>query len=96
MKSMNRREWLKSTGKIAATVAVAPLVFSSVAHAGTADSLQSKSSVSYQDHPSGKDMCSNCMHFVPGASPKVDGTCKVVAGKISPHGYCFAYTPISG
>lgn len=96
MKSMNRREWLKSTGKIAAAAAVAPLVFSSMAEAGTAGGLQSKSSVSYQNHPSGKDMCSNCAHFVPGASPSADGTCKVVAGKISPHGYCFAYTPISG
>ncbi|MGE4530269.1 MAG: iron oxidase [Acidithiobacillus sp.] len=96
MKSMNRRDWLKSTSKIAVAAAVAPLVFSSVANASTADALQSKSSVSYQDHPSGKDMCSNCAHFVPGPSPVVAGTCKVVAGKISPKGYCYAYSPISG
>lgn len=91
-KSMSRREWLKTSTQIAAVAAVAPLVFSPLAEAGT---LSSKASVSYQDHPSGKDMCSNCMHFIPGPSPTADGTCKVVAGKISPHGYCYAYTPKS-
>ncbi|MBU2738453.1 iron oxidase [Acidithiobacillus concretivorus] len=91
-KSMNRREWLKTSTQIVAVAAVAPLVFSPLAEAGT---LSSKASVSYQDHPSGKDMCSNCTHFFPGPSPTADGTCKVVEGKISPHGYCYAYTPKS-
>jgi anaerobic selenocysteine-containing dehydrogenase len=92
--NMNRREWLKSSVSIAAAAVAAPLLFSPLAEASTSG-LSSKSSVSYQDHPSGNDMCSNCTHFVPGASPDAMGTCKVVAGKISPHGYCYAYTPIS-
>jgi hypothetical protein len=92
MKNLSRREWLKSSGKIVAAVAVAPIVFSSMAHASD-DGLQSKTSVGYQDHPHKSDMCSNCQHFIPGASPTADGTCHVVAGKISPHGYCYAYTP---
>ena len=94
-KSMSRREWFQTSTKIVAAAAVAPLVFSSFADAGTSGGLVSKSSVSYQDHPSGKDMCSKCAHFVPGSSPTAEGTCKVVAGKISPHGYCFAFTPKS-
>nr|MBU2749137.1 iron oxidase [Acidithiobacillus montserratensis] len=89
---MSRREWLKTSTQIAVVAAAAPLVFAPTADAST---LVSKSSVSYQDHPSGKDMCSNCTHFVPGSTPSTDGTCKVVAGKISPHGYCYAYTPKS-
>jgi hypothetical protein len=33
------------------------------------------------------------MQFIPGATPKANGTCKVVEGVISPHGYCIAFTP---
>lgn len=89
-KSMNRREWLKTSGKVALAAAVAPLVFAPLADAGT---LASKASVHYQDHPSGSDMCSNCTNFIPGASPTAMGTCKLVAGSISPHGYCYDYVP---
>jgi len=88
--SMNRREWLKNSGKIALVVTVAPLVFAPLAEAGT---LARKASVHYQDHPSGSDMCSNCANFIPGSSPTAMGTCKLVAGSISPHGYCFDYVP---
>jgi hypothetical protein len=52
-----------------------------------------KSEVKYQDKPkAGKD-CDDCMHFVPGPSAKAPGTCKVVEGAVSPHGYCIAFTP---
>ena len=40
----------------------------------------------------GKD-CDDCVQFVAGEGPKVAGSCKVVAGVISPHGYCLAFTP---
>ncbi|WP_308387722.1 high-potential iron-sulfur protein [Acidithiobacillus sp. AMEEHan] len=91
MKSLSRRDWLKMSGAFVATAAMAPLVFVSQAEAST---LVSKASVHYQDHPSGQDMCSNCANFVPGASGSAFGTCKVVAGKISPHGYCYDYVPM--
>lgn len=39
----------------------------------------------YQDKPKGKAMCSNCAHFEPPAA------CGIVAGKISPHGWCRFY-----
>jgi hypothetical protein len=53
----------------------------------------SKAEVQYRDRPnSGKD-CDDCIQFVPGSTPKAAGSCKVVAGAISPHGYCLAFTP---
>ena len=45
----------------------------------------SKESMKYQDKPNGDKQCSNCAQFV---AP--DG-CKVVAGTISPQGYCLAW-----
>jgi hypothetical protein len=56
---------------------------------GTAHAQQkvAKSTVQYQDAPKGGHQCSGCSNFVPP-----DG-CKVVAGKISPHGWCTIWTP---
>jgi len=52
-----------------------------------------KTDVKYQDQPkAGKD-CDDCIQFIAGASAKAPGTCKVVDGEISPHGYCLAFTP---
>ena len=39
----------------------------------------------YRDTPKGKAQCSNCQHFEPPHS------CGIVAGKISPHGWCRFY-----
>ena len=53
-----------------------------------ADALQSQASVSYQTTPSDGQQCSFCKNFIAG------GACKIVAGTISPHGYCVAFEPI--
>ena len=45
----------------------------------------------YQDHPKGNQQCSNCLQFIPGKSATAMGECKVVAGPISPKGWCIAY-----
>jgi hypothetical protein len=45
-----------------------------------------KAAMKYQDHPNGEEKCSNCMQFVP------PDACKIVEGKISPNGYCIAWT----
>ena len=45
----------------------------------------SKEAMKYQDKPNGSMQCSNCMQFEPPSS------CKVVAGTISPNGYCIAW-----
>ena len=53
----------------------------------------SKADVQYRDRPNeGKD-CDDCIQFIPGPTAKAAGSCKVVAGAISPHGYCLAFTP---
>ena len=53
-----------------------------------ADPLQSQESVSYQTMPNDGQQCSGCKNFISG------GTCKIVAGAISPRGYCVAFEPI--
>ena len=43
--------------------------------------------VKYQEKPKGPQECDNCLHFIPPSS------CKVVAGKINPKGWCQLYAP---
>jgi hypothetical protein len=47
-----------------------------------ADAKTPKKLARYQDHPKGSQHCSECRFFVKPAS------CKLVAGKISPNGWC--------
>lgn len=82
-KQMSRRAVLKGAVLLAGLAAI-PLT---VEAAGTA----SKSSMQYQDHPKGNQECSTCLQFIPGKSASAMGQCKVVAGPISPKGWCVAY-----
>lgn len=82
-KQMNRRAVLKGAMLLAGLAAI-PLT---VEAAGTA----SKASMQYQDHPKGNQECSTCLQFIPGKSASAMGQCKVVAGPISPKGWCIAY-----
>jgi hypothetical protein len=43
--------------------------------------------VQYQPTPKDGAKCSTCVNFDPPAA------CKIVAGKISPEGWCIAYAP---
>jgi hypothetical protein len=43
--------------------------------------------VQYQPTPKGGNKCSTCVNFEAPAS------CKIVAGSISPNGWCIAYAP---
>lgn len=53
----------------------------------------SKADVQYQEQPkAGKD-CDDCIQFITDPARKDRGTCKVVAGAVSAHGYCLAFTP---
>jgi hypothetical protein len=59
--------------------------------ATAAQTKLSKAAVKYQDKSTeGKD-CDDCAQFVPGKRAGAAGTCKVVEGSISPHGYCVAF-----
>lgn len=43
--------------------------------------------VQYQDKPKGDQQCDKCMQF------EAPSSCKVVAGTISPKGWCAAFSP---
>lgn len=85
-KKISRRTLLKG---VAALTGVA-IVSSFGRNAGAAKS--SKAAMKYQDKPNGDEQCSACRFFIPGKTLKAKGTCQVVEGSISPHGWCTAYT----
>ena len=58
-----------------------------VARAQDADSKVEQSVVQYQTMPKDGAKCSGCVNFV------APNACKVVAGNISPEGWCVAYAP---
>jgi hypothetical protein len=51
--------------------------------AESAPAKLAQAAVQYQDHPKGSESCSSCMHFIPETN-----SCKLVAGPISPQGWC--------
>lgn len=86
-KKFSRREVIKLT----ALATTAPFLGLALGEAQAAKA--SKKVMQYQDKPKGKQDCSNCLQFIPGKTAKANGTCKVVEGSISPHGWCLAYSP---
>ena len=62
---------------------------SSAARAGSA----SKEAFHYQDHPNEGKHCANCTAFIPPPAGQGAGTCNIVAGPVSPDGWCMAFTP---
>ena len=87
---VSRRALLKSGATMAVIGAVAAtgLLHSPPARA---QSKASKATMMYQSTPHGKDDCANCIHFIPGKTPKSDGTCNIVEGSISPSAWCVGY-----
>ena len=59
--------------------------------ASIAEAKGSKSQYKYQDHPNSGHKCSGCRFFQPGKTASANGTCQLVAGSISPNGWCIAY-----
>jgi hypothetical protein len=49
---------------------------------GFAQEKVAKTDAEYQDRPKGQQRCEICLQFQP------PGSCKLVAGQISPHGWC--------
>ena len=82
-------------GDVLKTLTILPAAAALIATAGTAEAAAtgSKSSFKYVDKPSGSKKCSGCTLYIANKDPKKNGTCKVVAGSISPNGYCIAYVP---
>jgi hypothetical protein len=60
--------------------------------ATTIAQADSRETLKYQSTPKDGHKCSACTLFVAGKSPTADGTCKVIAGSISPDGWCTAFS----
>lgn len=71
----------------AAAVSIAALASRALRGIARAQQKVAKAVVKYQDSPNGGHQCSGCANFVP------PDACKVVLGKISPHGWCTIWTP---
>ena len=70
-----------------ACVALALAAASLAPRAAAAQQKVAKAVVQYQDSPKSGHQCSTCSNFV------APGSCKVVTGPISPHGWCSIWTP---
>jgi len=82
----SRTDFIK---QIVVLPAAAAAIAASAAAADAAKSSQAQ--LKYQNHPMGAKKCSGCSLYIAGKNPKANGQCKVVAGSISPNGYCIAY-----
>ena len=52
----------------------------------------SKAALLYQDQPNAGKRCEDCKFFLPGSDASA-GTCALVDGVISHHGWCTAFSP---
>jgi hypothetical protein len=73
---------------LSVAAAATTLLFAPGAMAG---SIPQKS-VKYQTDPNNGHQCSGCKLFIPGPSADANGTCKSVAGDITPHGWCVLFS----
>ncbi len=91
MNQVSRRLLLRRAGLVTVTSVILAGLMEKSAHA---DALQTQDSVSYQSTPSDGQHCGICKNFIPGAAGLPTGTCRVVAGAVSPDGYCLAFEPM--
>jgi len=84
-----RRRLLGQAAALPVLLALPLLVKPPSAQAGNA----SKDDFHYQDHPTEGKRCADCVQFVAPGDGQQLGTCKIVAGTISPNGWCMAFTP---
>ena len=78
--------WACSRRAVLRVGALSVLAFGGPAPAGAQPKIDPKL-VQYQPKPKADQQCDRCLHFI---AP--DG-CKVVAGKISPKGWCARFAP---
>jgi len=69
-----------------------PLLAPAVASAGVVTQVNAK----YQNTPKGPNHCSMCNYYIAAAKPGDNGTCKQVAGVISPNGWCQFFAKKAG
>lgn len=81
-RKVSRRRFFRGAAAVAGAALAGTVIPIRVAEA---QQKASKQAMQYQDHPKGDQECDKCMQFEP---PK---SCKVVAGDISPKGWCVAF-----
>ncbi len=73
-----------------------PLAATAVAATASGAAAAAKSpqnAVQYQDKPKGAAKCAGCKFYLPNSKDaKAKGACQVVAGSISPEGWCVVYS----
>ena len=57
----------------------------------TAEAKGTQAAFKYQGTPKNGQKCSLCKFFTKGSSATANGSCSLVAGTISPNGWCIAY-----
>jgi hypothetical protein len=77
--NISRRRFLHRSAAVVGGIGLAGAV---AARSQAADTKVAQNLVGYQDSPKGSQECSNCQYFQP------PNACQVVAGKISPTGWC--------
>lgn len=83
-----RRLLGQAAAALPAMLALPLLARPSTARAGNA----SKEDLHYQP-PNENRRCADCVQFIAPANEQQPGTCQIVAGPISPDGWCMAFTP---
>ena len=78
---------------LAGVAALAALPLLAEPDAALAAGTLPKTNAKYQDKPNGANRCGKCNYFIAGANPTALGQCKVVAGPISPNGWCTLFAP---
>lgn len=84
----SRRRLLRHAAALPVLAALPLLGRGGTARAGTG----SRQDFHYQDHPNEGRHCANCVAYTAPPSGQPFGTCSIVAGPISPDGWCMAFT----
>jgi hypothetical protein len=79
-----------SRKEVLAAIVMLP-AFAALATTATQAAGASKASVKYQTTPKDGRACAGCKFFTSGKPKTAAGKCSVVAGSISPTGWCVAW-----
>jgi hypothetical protein len=81
-----RRSFLRRGAALTAA-GVVLLAETTITRRAAAQEKSAQNTVQYRDKPEGDKACANCSFF------EAPSSCKVVAGTISPQGWCMRYAP---
>ena len=84
-----RRTFLVRFAEVAGVAAVA----ASAGRSDPAAAKATKSDFMYQDHSHDGKSCDQCKFFSANAAGSDTGSCAIVSGTISRHGWCAAFSP---